>query len=89
MFGKHINSRVIRLIPRLSCSPCRWFCDAAKAPSTVQYSIVFEVVRGNGYQSDIALDDIKFVNCGDLGKDFESIKYNMQYRWGSVNCSAK
>lgn len=45
----------------------KWFCKFLKIPNTVQYSIVFESVRGNGFRSDIALDDIKFISCGNLG----------------------
>ena len=42
----------------------KWFCTFLDTPSTEQYSIVFESVRGPGYQSDVALDDIKFIGCG-------------------------
>lgn len=45
----------------------KWRCTYANIPSTRQFSIVFEAVRGKGYQSDIALDDIRFVKCGSLG----------------------
>lgn len=45
----------------------KWRCKFLNIPSTVQYSIVFESVRGKGYQSDVALDDIKFISCGGLG----------------------
>ena len=45
----------------------KWRCTFVNIPSTKQYSIVFEAVRGNGYRSDIAVDDIKFVYCSGLG----------------------
>lgn len=45
----------------------KWICQFLAIPSKVQYSIVFESVRGKGFQSDIALDDIKFISCGSLG----------------------
>lgn len=45
----------------------KWRCKFLNIPSSRQFSVVFEAVRGNGYQSDIALDDIKFVNCAQLG----------------------
>lgn len=45
----------------------KWQCRFLNIPSSVQYSIVFESVRGKGYQSDIALDDIKFISCGSQG----------------------
>jgi hypothetical protein len=45
----------------------KWFCKFLPIPSSVQYSIVFESIRGNGYQSDVALDDIKFIGCASLG----------------------
>lgn len=45
----------------------KWRCTYVNIPSTRQYSIVFEAVRGNGYRSDIAIDDIKFVYCSGLG----------------------
>ncbi|EDO47788.1 predicted protein [Nematostella vectensis] len=41
----------------------KWFCQFLDIPSQQQYSIVFESIRGRTYQSDIALDDIKFVGC--------------------------
>ena len=45
----------------------KWRCEFLNIPSSRQFSVVFEAVRGSGYQSDIALDDIKFVNCAQLG----------------------
>ena len=45
----------------------KWYCTFVKIASNRQYSIVFESVRGTGYMSDIALDDIKFIGCGSLG----------------------
>ena len=45
----------------------KWRCTFVRIPSTRQFSVVFESVRGNSYQSDIALDDLKFVNCAQLG----------------------
>ena len=45
----------------------KWRCRFQAIPSNRQFSIVFEAVRGNGYQSDIALDDIRFVKCASLG----------------------
>jgi len=38
-----------------------WFHQALTIKSTEKYQLVFEAIRGNGYQSDIALDDIKIV----------------------------
>lgn len=45
----------------------KWRCDYANIPSKVQFSVVFEAIRGDGYQSDIAVDNIQFVKCGNLG----------------------
>lgn len=45
----------------------KWRCKFLRIPSNRHYSIVFEAVRGSGYQSDIALDDFRFVNCASLG----------------------
>lgn len=45
----------------------KWRCTYVNIPSKRQYSIVFEAVRGDGYRSDIAVDDIKFVYCSSLG----------------------
>lgn len=45
----------------------KWRCVYVPLPSTRQFSVVFEAIRGKGYRSDIALDDIKFVNCAKLG----------------------
>lgn len=45
----------------------KWRCTYLNIPSKTQYSIVFEAVRGNGYRSDVAVDDIKFVYCSGLG----------------------
>ena len=33
--------------------------------------VVFEGVRGNGWQGDIAIDEIKIVNCGGGGEGGE------------------
>ena len=33
--------------------------------------VVFEGVRGNGWQGDIAIDEIKIVNCGGGGQGEE------------------
>ena len=45
----------------------KWRCVYVSLPSTRQFSVVFEAIRGKSYQSDIALDDIKFLNCANLG----------------------
>merc|ERR1711881_232028 len=31
-------------------------------PTTQNYQIVFEAIRGSGYQSDIAIDDVSFTD---------------------------
>lgn len=45
----------------------KWKCKIVKIPSSRQFSVVFESVRGNGYQSDVAVDDIRFIHCAQLG----------------------
>eukprot|EP00795_Rhopilema_esculentum_P012712 gene12712-3431_t len=45
-----------------------WMYGQAPIRSNVDYQMIFEGVRGNGFQGDIALDDIEFTNfaCGNL-----------------------
>ena len=38
---------------------------------TLFLQVVFEGVRGNGWQGDIAIDEIKIVNCGGGGEGGE------------------
>ena len=38
----------------------KWLWGYVDIPSKTQYSIVFEAVRGSGYRSDIAVDNIRF-----------------------------
>ena len=52
----------------------KWFCTTVGVKETSDFSIVFEATRGNGYQSDIALDDIKFINCGGTALSLLSSK---------------
>ena len=45
----------------------KWQCVYRSLSTTRQFSVVFEARRGNGYQSDIALDDIRLLQCASLG----------------------
>ena len=40
-----------------------WIQGTAKIGGHANFRIVFEGVRGSGYQGDIAIDDLVYLNC--------------------------
>ena len=63
----------------------KWIKGTVNIGGHANFRIVFEGVRGNGYQGDIAIDDISFEGCkpGEfwIGFDLLEIRSVSLYFW--------
>ncbi|XP_060564981.1 MAM and LDL-receptor class A domain-containing protein 1-like [Ruditapes philippinarum] len=80
MHGSNLGSLSVKVVPANNTNSSTtiwqlgqdkgtaWINGQVAFSSKVPFYIIFEAVRGNGYQGDIALDDISFTNSPCLSK---------------------
>ena len=60
---KHQNGSYVNKLKLTKEQGATWKNVNVSIGANKEFEIIFEAARGEGYQSDIAIDDVKFFNC--------------------------